>query len=216
MRVLLTGIAIATAAFALGSAATVQNAYGQRAPATFLPPSLSGEAFLESWFGAEFRSAGLKPLWPAAAIRGYRARYRLLFAGGAGGVTIVSVDVDEDGSGTVTSTRLRPGKMIEKNGRATYIPGKVLWADTIEVTASQISRLRRLLDTENFSGRAFRTVMNDGETACANGTSYLIEAHDRRAGYNAIMRDNCDYQEARTLIDSMMLLGGGWPRVRTQ
>jgi hypothetical protein len=207
MRGLLTGITIAAAAAALGTAATAQ-----RAPATFLPPSVGDEAFLENWFGAEFRSAGLKPLWPEAALRGYRARYRLLFAGSGMGATIVSIDVDEDGSGVVTSTRLRPGKMIEKEGRATYIPGSVMWEDTVEVTAGQIGRLRRLLDDDGFSRRTFRTVMNDGEVSCANGVSYLIEAHDRRGGYNVIMRDNCDYQEARVLIDSMMKLGGGWPR----
>ena len=211
---LLTGLAFAAACGALGSAATAQ-----RAPATFLPPSVGNELFLENWFGAEFRSAGLKPLWPATAMRGYRARYRLLFAGDTGGATIISIDVDEDGSGMVTSTRLRPGKMIEKDGRARYVAGRVMWVDTVEVTASQIARLRRLLDTQNFSKRAFRTVMSDGEIACANGTSFLIEAHDRRGGYNAIMRDNCDYQEARILIESMLQMGtanrwGSWPKTR--
>lgn len=213
MRVLLTGFAFAAAAFAIGTAAPAQDGPMQRASATFLPPGVSGsEMFLEGWFGAELRSAGLEPLWPAAAIRGYRARYRLLFAGSDAGVTIVSIDVDEDGSGFVTSTRLRKGKMIEKDGRAQYVAGRVMWEETVEVTASQVSRLRRLLDNENFLSRSFRTMLNEGETACANGTSYLIEAHDRKAGYNAIVRDNCDVQDARILIDSMLKLGTGISR----
>lgn len=209
MRVLLTGIAFVLAATAVSAAAPAQKAPPQRAPATFLPPSVSGsEIFLEGWFAAEYRSAGLEPLWPNHAVRGYRARYRLLSAGDGSGATIVTIDVDEDGSGLVTSTRLRPGKMVEKEGRAKYIAGRVMWEDSVHITSAQSSKFRRQLDTEGFSRRGFRSAVPVDDGACATGGSYLIEAHDRRRGYNAIVRDDCDVQDARNLIDSMMRFSG--------
>ena len=209
MRVLLTGIAFTLAATALTATAPAQQAPAQRVAPTFLPPSVSGsEAFLEGWFAAEYRSAGLEPLWPASAVRGYRARYRLLSAGDGSGATIITIDVDEDGSGVVTSTRLRPGKMIEKAGRVKYIAGRVMWEDSVLITAAQSSKFRRMLDAEGFSRRSFRSVVIGDDAGCANGGSYLIEVHDRRGGYNAIVRDHCDVRDARTLIDSIMRFGG--------
>ena len=207
------GLLIFSAVLAAGFAAAPGGA-AQRAPATFIPPSAGNELFLESWFGAELRTAGLKPLWTASGLEGYRARYRLTVAGGSAGVTIVTLDVDEDGSGVALVTRKRPGGIIERDQRALYIPGKVAWSDRREINAGPIRRLQRMFDAQGFFRRSFRTDNPDAEemaARCSDGVSYLIEVRDR-TGYNAVTRNSCDVEDVSGLIEALVQLGGGWPR----
>jgi len=211
MRGLLIGIgaAITIAGFTGAPAVTAQ-----RAPATFIPPSAGDERFLESWFGAELRTAGLKPLWTPRGLEGFQTRYRLLFAAGSDGVTIVTIDVDEDGSGVVVQTRKRPGGIVERDQRAFYIPGRVAWSDRREVNGGPIRRLQRMFDAAHFFGRSFRSgdpVADEISANCSDGVSYLIEARDR-SGYNAVTRNSCDKDDVSPLIDAVMKLSGGWPR----
>lgn len=209
MRGLLSGVGTAILISAIG----VPGAMAQRAPATFIPPAVGDERFLESWFGAELRSAGLKPLWTDAGLEGYRTRYRLTFAAGSVGVTIVTIDVEQDGTGTIISRRMRPGGMIEEGQRVRYIPGKLAWADRREVNGVPLRRLRRMFEAQDFFRRAFRVDEVQVEsTQCSDGVGYLVEMRDRK-GYNAITRNNCDVQDVRALIDTMMQLGGGWPKL---
>lgn len=207
MRGLLSGAGIALIVTAFGAPALM----AQRAPTSFLAPA-DRELFLENWFGAELRSAGLKPLWTDRGLDGYRERYRLLFAAGSAGVTIITIDVEEDGTATVISTRKRPGGIVEENQRARYIPGKVAWSDRREVSGGTIRRLQRMFAAQDFFRRSFRAeAMAVAPETCSDGVSYLIEVRDRH-GYNAITRDNCDVHDVRGLIDAVMQLGGGWPK----
>jgi hypothetical protein len=210
MRGLLIGIgaAVAVAGF------TAAPAPAQRAPATFIPPTAGDERFLESWFGAELSTAGLKPLWTPTGLEGFRARYRLLYAGGSRGVTIVTIDVDEDGSGVVVQTRKRPGGIVERDQHAFYVPGKVAWADRREVNSGPIRRLQRMFDAQHFFSQSFRPgnpIAEEMASKCSDGVSYLIEVRDR-TGYNAITRNSCDVADVSGLIEAVMQLGGGWPR----
>jgi hypothetical protein len=208
MRALLSGVGLALVIPPLAAPA----ATAQRAPATYLSPADRDQVFFENWFGAEFRSAGLRPLWTDKGLEGYRARYRLAFAAGSAGVTIVTIDVEQDGSGVVTSHRMRPGGIIEIGQRAHYIPGKLAWADRREVTGAPIRRLQRMFQAEDFFRQSFRGDEKPLEpTWCNDGVGYLIEMRDG-SGYNAITRNNCDVENAHTLVDAVMKLSGGWPR----
>ena len=204
MRGLLLGVGIV-----LISTATALPA--QRAPMSFLAPA-DRDLFLESWYGSELRSAGLKPLWTERGLEGYQARYRLLFASGSKGVTIVTIDVETDGSAVVVATRKRPGGIVEENERARYIPGRVAWSDRYEMGAGAVKRLGRMFAAQDFFNRSFRAddVAVEPEK-CTDGVSYLVEVRDRK-GYNAITRDNCDVHDVRGLIDAVMKVAGGWPR----
>ncbi|MCW3846986.1 hypothetical protein OF829_07020 [Sphingomonas sp. LB-2] len=204
------GVAIAATGFTAAPAMTAQ-----RAPATFIPPSVGEERFLESWFGAELRSAGLRPLWTERGLDGYRERYRLLFAAGSTGVTIVTIDVDPDGTGVVTATRKRPGGIVERDQRAVYIPGRVAWSEQFGVNRGATRSLRRVFDAQHFFARSFRAetpLPEEAAATCGDGVGYLIELRDR-SGYHAITRDNCDAADARALIDAVLKLSdGAWPR----
>ena len=211
MRGLLIGIGavIAIAGFT-ASAAPVQ-----RAPASFIPPSAGDERFLESWFGAELRTAGLKPLWTRQGLEGFQARYRLLFAGGSAGVTIVTIDVEQDGSAVAIQMRKRPGGIVERDQRALYIPGQIAWTDRRELTNGPIRRLEQLFDSQHFFRQSFRSANPIADemaaSKCSDGVSYLIEVRDS-SGYNAVTRNSCDKDDVSPLIDAVMRLSGGWPR----
>ena len=215
MRGLLIGIGAAiTVSGALAGFSAAPAAVAQRAPASFIPPSVGDERFLESWFGAELRTAGLKPLWTQRGLEGFRTRYRLLFAGGSAGVTIVTIDVDQDGSAVAVQTRKRPGGIIERDQRALYIPGQVAWSDRRELNNGPIRRLQQLFDAQHFFDQRFRSgnpIADDMAAKCSDGVSYLIEVRDG-SGYNAVTRNSCDKDDVGPLIDAVMKLSGGWPR----
>lgn len=211
MRGLLIGIgaAITIAGF------TAVPAPAQRMAPSFIPPSAGDERFLENWYGAELRTAGLKPLWTRQGLEGFQTRYRLLFAGGSGGVTIVTIDVDYDGSAVAVRTRKRPGGIVERDQRALYVPGQVAWSDRREVNNGPVRRLQQMFDAQHFFDRSFRSAHpipeEMVEAKCSDGVSFLVEVRDS-GGYNAVTRNSCDVDDVSGLIEAVMKLSGGWPR----